>query len=385
MTPRERCEAALMHREALAFLRVIRAGESSQDESAFTILWGGGHFTAPPWQHPRQEIFRNGITSSAAGAFQFLTKTWDGIARKLDLPDFTPHSQELGALGLIDERNALDDVLAGNLDAAISKCAPVWASLPGSPYGQPTLTLEHCREVYAAWLARDDLMPAAQVDAGAAIPAPDIATQTEPAQSAPAPDLTPSQPSRPTMDPFTIFGLITQFLPGVIAAIGHNSPQALKNAGTVQSITDTIVKSVPGATGPGDAIDKLAGASKEQKAQITAAVLTDPAIASLVEVGGGVAAARRDNIALVAAADHWWKLLLNPVLLVTVLILPLVYLIVWGLMPFLSKVSADVIAQTIGTVIGLALGSICGFWMGQTFQQTRNNQQRATDPGNVMT
>ena len=70
-------------------------------------------------------------------AYQFLSRTWDALARKLNLPDFDPASQDAAALELIRERGALKDVRAGRVAAAVAKCAPVWASLPGVGYSQP--------------------------------------------------------------------------------------------------------------------------------------------------------------------------------------------------------------------------------------------------------
>jgi muramidase (phage lysozyme) len=43
----------------------------------------------------------------------------------------------VAAIELIRERGALGDVQAGNVQAAITKCAPIWASLPGANYAQP--------------------------------------------------------------------------------------------------------------------------------------------------------------------------------------------------------------------------------------------------------
>ena len=49
---------------------------------------------------------------------------------------------------LIGRRRALEDVRAGRFDAAVAKCAREWASLPGSPYGQPVKTIAQVRPVY---------------------------------------------------------------------------------------------------------------------------------------------------------------------------------------------------------------------------------------------
>lgn len=75
-------------------------------------------------------------TTTAAGRYQFLNKTWEGAAKKLGLKDFSPRSQDLAALYLIQGRGALRDVVKGDLTGAIGKLGKEWASLPSSPYKQ---------------------------------------------------------------------------------------------------------------------------------------------------------------------------------------------------------------------------------------------------------
>lgn len=134
-----------------AFLRVIRAGESGQGDDAYRMMFGGGLFQAPPWQHPREAITIRGLSSTAAGAYQFLARTWDILVGTYGFPDFSPTNQDKGAIALIAGRGALGDVVAGNFQDAVRKCAREWASLPGSPYGQPVRTLAQALEVYATY------------------------------------------------------------------------------------------------------------------------------------------------------------------------------------------------------------------------------------------
>ena len=75
--------------------------------------------------------------TTAAGRYQFLKDTWDGLSRQYGLKDFSPQSQDIGAIGLIMQKGALNDVLKGNYQAAIQKLGSTWASLPSSPYAQP--------------------------------------------------------------------------------------------------------------------------------------------------------------------------------------------------------------------------------------------------------
>ena len=62
--------------------------------------------------------------------------TWNSLARRYKLNDFSPRNQDLGAVALIAGRGALNDVLKGNYQAAVRKLGEEWASLPGSPYAQ---------------------------------------------------------------------------------------------------------------------------------------------------------------------------------------------------------------------------------------------------------
>lgn len=136
-----------MHHNLSAFLRVIREGETSQDDRAYRMLFGGELFDSFA-DHPRKLVKKSGYSSTAAGAYQFLSGTWDECKKALKLPDFSPGSQDKAAVFLIKRRKALNDVIAGRFENAVGKCGLEWASLPGSPYGQPTKTMDKARKVY---------------------------------------------------------------------------------------------------------------------------------------------------------------------------------------------------------------------------------------------
>jgi muramidase (phage lysozyme) len=87
--------------------------------------------------HPRRLIHLNGtLASTAAGRYQLLSRYFDVYKKQLNLPDFSPASQDAIALQQIKECKALADIDAGNIQLAIIKCAHIWASLPGAGYGQ---------------------------------------------------------------------------------------------------------------------------------------------------------------------------------------------------------------------------------------------------------
>lgn len=125
-----------------AFLDMLAYSEGvASGQDGYRTLFGGALMDSLA-DHPRQFFtFTNSrgetLRTSAAGRYQFLMRTWDTLQRRLGLPDFGPASQDAAALELVRERGAQLDVQAGRIQAAITKCAPIWASLPGAGYAQP--------------------------------------------------------------------------------------------------------------------------------------------------------------------------------------------------------------------------------------------------------
>jgi hypothetical protein len=175
--------------------------------------------------------------------------------------------------------------------------------------------------------------------------------------------------------------LLSQLIP-VVAPLFDKKTETPAKLEAATKMIDLVVKTT-GAVNEQEAIQKLQ-ASPELVKATTQAIVTDPTIMPMLEISSaGIEKAREQNITMVQAADQWWKLVLNPVLIVTFATLPLVYMIVWEMIKHLSKVSGDVIAQTIGTVIGLVLGGVMGFWMGQTYQNMKAERSSGTRAGDV--
>jgi muramidase (phage lysozyme) len=111
----------------------------------YDVIVGGAKFDDFS-KHPARVGLRTKYgPSTAAGKYQITKTTFDDVAPKLKLKDFSPRSQDLAALFLIQRRGALDDVASGNWDEAISKLGKEWASLPSSPYTQPKRDEEFVR------------------------------------------------------------------------------------------------------------------------------------------------------------------------------------------------------------------------------------------------
>jgi len=147
-----------------AFLLMIRKAEGTAGPNGYRTLFGGRLFDSYA-DHPRVAVkFRDKagreLWTSAAGAYQFLAvsplpgggstrqNTWDRLAERLGLADFSPESQDAAALELIREAGALGDVRAGRFDQAVNKVRRIWASMPGAGYAQPEKSLDALRLAY---------------------------------------------------------------------------------------------------------------------------------------------------------------------------------------------------------------------------------------------
>ncbi len=130
----------------------------------YNTLYGGGTFSNYA-AHPSGAITAGGYTSTAAGRYQFLSSTWNSLSA-LGLPDFSPQSQDIGAIALMDRRGVLGDVLNGDFQSAVTSggLGKEWASFPYSPYGQSNHSLSQVLNYYNGALgvynAGADFVPA---------------------------------------------------------------------------------------------------------------------------------------------------------------------------------------------------------------------------------
>lgn len=88
------------------------------------------------------------VCATAAGRYQFLKRTWDVEIAELGLRDFSPLSQDLAAIHQLVKVGAIDDIRRQNLAGFFDKACIVWATLPGSPYGQPTKSYRDLERVF---------------------------------------------------------------------------------------------------------------------------------------------------------------------------------------------------------------------------------------------
>ena len=367
------CRLALGNANVQAFLRVIRDCEGTPDDAGYRRHFGGELFDSFD-RHPGRAITKphggKALTSTAAGAYQFLSGTWAECQQALWLPDFSPASQDLAAVFLVRRRGALDMVIAGQFEDAISGCAKEWASLPGSPYGQPVKTMAHCKAVYERWGGKYAPAAFTEQDAEPVTPPP------------PEPQRMPDPP-RPDQEPYVqpearmpIPAIVAPVLPSIIEAIpklgglfGSGSKVAERNVKAAETVVE-LVRSATGAVNAQDAAERL---KSDPAAVVVATKAVEAAWFDLVEGGGGgIDGARKADA---EARKSGESVLSSPSFLIGLGMLPLVYMVLvsvlFGVGP---DWPSDVRAAIATAVVSLIVGGLMGYYFGQTTTRNRTPQ-----------
>lgn len=229
-----------------AFLRVLREGESSQEDAAYFMRWPGKTFDDLT-KHPK--IFEPGPNgpSSAAGAYQITWTTYNDFAPRLGVDDFSRQTQDLIAVAIIHSENALLDVYEGRVVEAIQKLGGRWASLPSSTVGQPTVKLARLLDVYRAHGGT------LSQPAGPLPPAPSVSSgpPPEPAPAAPS----PSEPTMPLPVAVAV-GLATE-----LWRILRPTEKVAQVAGAIEKAAPVLLEAarqaVPAAVNEQQAVDQI--------------------------------------------------------------------------------------------------------------------------------
>ncbi len=160
---------------------------------------------------------RPGLNSTAAGRYQFLSSTWSGLGMK----DFSPQSQDIAAVKLMQRRGMIEPLLRGDIREAVFRGAPEWASLPknaqnqGYYSGQSARTLNDILGVYNSSLRQHQ------------------GEGTTPTPTQPTPPTIPTPPTAPTGGSTLSFGeqgAAVKALQSELVKLGHLT-QAQMNTG----------------------------------------------------------------------------------------------------------------------------------------------------------
>lgn len=92
--------------------------------------------------------------TTAAGMYQINKATWKQMGGNMGLTDFFPETQDLLAVEQLRVLKAIDNILSGDIDNALSKASHPWAALPqgsGKPNryaGQPYMKYDDFINAY---------------------------------------------------------------------------------------------------------------------------------------------------------------------------------------------------------------------------------------------
>jgi lysozyme len=133
-----------------AFLKLIRFAEHGRDDDGvYMILYGGATFAGVA-AHPNKAVTKWGHTSTAAGAYQILYKTWEDAKKNGIVLDFSRASQDILAIKKLHSRGAYAFVVAGDVENAIAKLRSEWTSLPGAK--QSKITMVTAKEKFVQYV-----------------------------------------------------------------------------------------------------------------------------------------------------------------------------------------------------------------------------------------
>jgi muramidase (phage lysozyme) len=355
-----------------AVLRCVRHSELPkayrQTDDAYRVLFGG-ELVADLLRHPRIAKMSPWGWTSAAGAYQAMaevpgkvkTDTWGDFCRDMgsnpDEMPFDAEHQDLFAVWCLKRRGALQDAVHGLFDKVVEKCSWEWASWPPGRYGQPTTTLETLRNVY--------------MEHGGRFAVDDLIQPPAPIEDRDLSNLPPVQPPEskmplPLLAILSVVGpLISELIPQVARAFDRKEDTPGKVEAATK-IVDTIVKAT-NSVNIQDAVEKMQSDPAVLQVAKTA-VVTEPSIQALLEIGGGIEAAREANLEMQNAPKSF---MFNPAWWISIILLlfPIMLLAdVFWVHP--DAYNAELRTQIVTSILGVIL-VISGYWLGTSAGSAR--------------
>lgn len=334
MRDRARLREAWSHNNVVAFSMVVRNGESSLEEKAYGMRFGGlgkppGYFTDFS-QHPKIfEPTHGGQKSSAAGAYQATWTTWNEEQQKYGWESFGKQEQDEFFVARLIYRRALDAVIAGRFGEACRLLRLEWTSLPGG--AEENRATKEARDVfyrYGGTTANPAERPQ-EIRIPMAIPAVALALLPE------------------------LFKLIPKLAP----IFSSGSERAEKNVAAATIVADAVVA----ATQSENLQAAIETMQTNPEALKAAQAAVDDVWMSITESGeGGIAEARKQA----ANPDQMppWK---NPAVWVTAAFVPLIYGAAYAVL-FTERTSDDLKTMVVTAIFAGLLGSITGFFLGSS-------------------
>lgn len=207
-------------------------------------------------------------------------------------------------------------------------------------------------------------------------PAPEQPRIVNPDQEAPSFVPAPAQPGDSRMDPITLLTIFGPVIANLIPQVGKlfGGQKDAQHAQVVGAVFDAFTKAATGdPTASGANVAQVAQAVQavqadaQLKAAVTQAVVTDPYIMPLLEIGGGIQAARQ-AAADPAATPFWRQGPFYVTLALVVIAASVVASVLWG-----HDWRPEDRSQVLMLAVSL-LSGVMGYWLGTSF-----GSQRKTD------
>ncbi len=194
----------------------------------------------------------------------------------------------------------------------------------------------------------------------------------EPSEPVPQPASQPteSKPMLPALIPILLNAIIPQ-IPILAQAFGKTGEKTAEKVQAAASTLQVITQAV-GAANEQDAVQRVAN-DPAARAAAQAALLADPVFMSLIEVGGGIEAARRQAFDPVQIV--FWK---TGAFWVSVLLLALPFMLSVDVFYVHPKEYSGELRTQIVTAILVIISVVGAFWLGTTMSSQRKTELLAT-------
>jgi muramidase (phage lysozyme) len=348
MRDRAPLQAALQHTNVQAFSFVVRNGESSADDRAYHMRYGGAGKPVAYFEdlsaHPHIfELTPSGQKSSAAGAYQATWTTWSEEQARWGWTSFGKEEQDEFFVARLMYRGALAPLIAGNFAEACRLCKAEWTSLPGgAEENRATSQALAVYQAYGGQLIDDNSPRPAQPEPAA--PSQEVGM---------APILLPLLQAAATLIP-------------QLGSLFADSDVAKRNVAAGQIMADTLVKATE-SVNLQDAVEKI---QNDPRALSAAKQAVSDVLPTITEAGGGGLDGARKYSAD-ANALPWWK---QPAFIFFLSILPLVYMLASSVLFGLGGTdwATEVKVMVATAIVGIiAMGG--QYFLGSSFSSAKKD------------